>query len=255
MPIIARVRRPASRLDWRFVINQQDGVSMKLDEGVVAAIDSRRSVRAFLPDPVDDATLESIFEHACRAPSGSNIQPWKAYVLTGGIKERLSRAILEVYRDPEADRLHEEEHAYYPKTWASPFIERRRTLGLGLYSLLGLTREDKAGMKAQMGRNFEFFGAPVGIMFTTDRLMERGSWLDYGMFIQNVMLMARAYGLDTCPQAAFNRYHRIIAEQLRLPENETFVCGMSLGYADMSKPENQLASEREPVANVVRFLR
>jgi nitroreductase len=121
--------------------------------------------------------------------------------------------------------------------------------------LLGLTREDKAGMKAQMGRNFEFFGAPVGIMFTTDRLMERGSWLDYGMFIQNVMLMARAYGLDTCPQAAFNRYHRIIAEQLRLPENETFVCGMSLGYADMSKPENQLASEREPVANVVRFLR
>jgi nitroreductase len=110
-------------------------------------------------------------------------------------------------------------------------------------------------MKAQMGRNFEFFGAPVGIMFTTDRNMERGSWLDYGMFIQNVMLMARAFGLDTCPQAAFNRYHRIIAEHLRLPENETVVCGMSIGHADLSKPENQLASEREPVASVVRFLR
>jgi nitroreductase len=235
--------------------NQQDGVSMKVDEGVVAAIDSRRSVRAFLPDPVDDATLESIFGHACRAPSGSNIQPWKVYVLTGDVKDRLSRAILDVYNDPETDRLHEEEYAYYPKTWASPFIERRRVLGLELYSLLGLTRENKAGMKAQMGRNFEFFGAPVGIMFTTDRNMERGSWLDYGMFIQNVMLMARAFGLDTCPQAAFNRYHRIIAEHLRLPENETVVCGMSIGHADLSKPENQLASEREPVASVVRFLR
>ena len=110
-------------------------------------------------------------------------------------------------------------------------------------------------MKAQMGRNFEFFGAPVGIIFTTDRNMERGSWLDYGMFLQNVMLMARAFGLDTSPQAAFNRYHRIIAEQLRLPENERVVCGMSLGFADRSKPENRLASEREPVKSIVRFMR
>jgi nitroreductase len=229
--------------------------SMKADSGVVAAIDSRRSIRAFLPDAIDDATIESIFEHASRAPSGSNIQPWKVYVLTGAVKEELSRAVLRVFNDPEADSLHEEEFAYYPKTWASPFIERRRTLGLELYSLLGLTRDDKEGMKAQMGRNFEFFGAPVGIIFTTDRNMERGSWLDYGMFLQNVMLMARAFGLDTCPQAAFNRYHRIIAEQLRLPENERVVCGMSLGFADRSKPENRLASEREPVKSIVRFMR
>ncbi|GGD77322.1 nitroreductase [Caballeronia grimmiae] len=229
-------------------------LTMNASLSVADAIASRRSIRAFLADPVDRATLEAILGNACRAPSGSNIQPWKVYVLTGDAKEALSRAILAVFNDPDADREHEEEFAYYPRTWTSPFIERRRALGVGLYTLLGITRDDKRGMHAQMGRNFEFFGAPVGIIFTTDRTMERGSWLDYGMFIQNVMLMARSFGLDTCPQAAFNRYHRIIAEQLKLPENETVVCGMSLGYADWSQPENRLASEREPLDNVVRFL-
>jgi len=124
-----------------------------------------------------------------------------------------------------------------------------------LYSLLGITREDKTRMKAQLGRNFEFFGAPVGVIFVTDRSMEQGSWLDYGMFLQSVMLMARAFGMDTCPQAAFNRYHRIIAEHLTLPDNEIVVCGMSIGYADLSQPENALVSRREEVDDFVRFLR
>lgn len=221
---------------------------------VIDAIRSRRSVRAFLPDPVERSTLEAIFESACRAPSGSNIQPWKVHVLTGEVKEALSRAILDVFNDPDTDRLHEEEFAYYPQTWTSPFIDRRRKLGIGLYTLLGITRENKEGMHTQMGRNFTFFGAPVGIIFTTDRTMQRGSWLDCGMFIQNIMLMARAYGLDTCPQAAFNRYHRIIAERLKLPENERVICSMSLGHADWSQPENELRSEREPLEGIVRFL-
>ena len=160
-----------------------------------------------------------------------------------------------MYNDPEADKLHEEEFAYYPRTWTSPFIDRRRELGWSLYSLLGITREDKTRMKAQLGRNFEFFGAPVGVIFVTDRSMEQGSWLDYGMFLQSVMLMARAFGLDTCPQAAFNRYHRIIAEHLALPDNEIVVCGMSIGYADLSQPENMLVSKREEVGGFVRFLR
>ncbi|WP_244817655.1 nitroreductase [Caballeronia sp. Lep1P3] len=227
---------------------------MNTSLSVIDAIATRRSIRAFLPDAVNRETLEAILRHACRAPSGSNIQPWKVHVLTGEAKHALSRAILDVFNDPQADREHEEEFAYYPREWASPFIERRRALGIGLYTLLGLTREDREGMHAQMGRNFQFFGAPVGIIFTTDRTMERGSWLDYGMFIENVMLLARAFGLDTCPQAAFNRYHRIIAKVLALPANETVVCGMSLGYADWSKPENQLESAREPLDNVVRFI-
>ncbi|MDR5740362.1 nitroreductase [Caballeronia sp. LZ016] len=229
-------------------------LTMNPSLSVADAIATRRSIRAFLADPVERATLEAILASACRAPSGSNIQPWKVYVLTGDAKDALSRSILAVFNNPDADREHQEEFAYYPRTWTSPYLERRRALGIGLYTLLGITRDDKPGMHAQMGRNFEFFGAPVGIIFTTDRIMERGSWLDYGMFIQNVMLMARSFGLDTCPQAAFNRYHRIIAEQLQLPENETVVCGMSLGYADWSQAENRLASERESLPNVVRFL-
>lgn len=222
---------------------------------VMQALMSRRSIRAFLPDAVDESTLRLIFDHARRAPSGSNTQPWKAYVLTGEVRDALSRRILAVYNDPDADKLHEEEFAYYPRKWASPFVDRRRELGWSLYSLLGITRDDKARMKAQLGRNFEFFDAPVGVIFVTDRSMEQGSWLDYGMFLQSVMLMARAFGLDTCPQAAFNRYHRIIAEHLALPENEIVVCGMSIGYADLSQPENALVSKREEVDDFVRFLK
>jgi nitroreductase len=221
---------------------------------VMQALMSRRSVRAFLRDAVDETILRQIFDHARRAPSGSNTQPWKAYVLTGEARDALSRKILAVYNDPEADRLHKEEFAYYPLKWTSPFIDRRRELGWSLYSLLGITRDDKTRMKAQLGRNFEFFGAPVGVIFAMDRGMEQGSWLDYGMFLQSVMLMARAFGLDTCPQAAFNRYHRIIAEHLALPGNEIVVCGMSIGYADLSQPENTLVSRREEVDDFVRFL-
>jgi nitroreductase len=136
----------------------------------------------------------------------------------------------------------------------SPYIERRRKVGWDLYALLGLTRENKAGMSAQHGRNYRFFDAPVGMIFTIDRVLERGSWLDYGMFLENIMVAARGRGLDTCPQAAFTQYHRIIAEHLKLPDNEMVVCGMALGWADTSKIENSLVTERETIAGFVRFL-
>jgi len=220
---------------------------------VVEAIETRRSVRAFLPDPIERSVLEAIFSHASRAPSGSNIQPWVAHVLTEETKIALSRKIATILEDPEQNDLHHEEFAYYPKTWKSPFIDRRRALGWGLYSLLGIPREDKLAMRAQHARNFEFFDAPVGIVFTTDRTMEQGSWLDFGMFLQNVMLMARTFDLDTCPQAAFNKYHRLISEHLNLPSDQKMVCAMSLGYADNTKVENTLASERVPVEGFVQF--
>ncbi|MDB5754610.1 MAG: nitrobenzoate reductase, partial [Massilia sp.] len=126
-------------------------------------------------------------------------------------------------------------------------------VGWDLYALLGLTRENKAGMAAQHGRNYCFFDAPVGMIFTIDRVLEQGSWLDYGMFLQNIMVAARGRGLDTCPQAAFTQFHRIIAEQLGLPANETVVCGMALGYADLSKIENTLVTERASLGEFVRF--
>ena len=166
---------------------------------------------------------------------------------------RLSRRILAAFDDPAQDASHVAEYRYYPLQWTSPYLERRRKVGWDLYGLLGIGRGDKARMHAQHARNFEFFGAPVGLIFSIDRALERGSWLDYGMFLQNVMVAARARGLDTCPQAAFAPYHRIIAEALELPANEMVVCGMSLGYADRSAPENLLRTEREPVAQFARF--
>ncbi|MCG2582768.1 nitroreductase [Massilia sp. TS11] len=223
-------------------------------EMVDAAIRSRRSIRAFLPTPVAREDIEGILEVASRAPSGTNIQPWKVYVLTGAARARLCAAISAVHNDPAAAAAHQEEYAYYPRQWVSPFIERRRKVGWDLYTLLGITRENKAGMHAQHGRNYQFFDAPVGLIFTIDRVLEQGSWLDYGMFLENIMIAARGRGLDTCPQAAFTPFHRIIKEQLCLPDNEMLVCGMALGYADPDKIENTLQTEREPLKNFVRFL-
>ncbi len=221
---------------------------------VDGAIASRRSIRAFLPKPVAREDIEAILSVASRAPSGTNIQPWKVTVLTGEPLSRLSEKILVAHDDPDAHAMHKEEYAYYPTKWESPYVDRRRKIGWDLYSLLGIGRSDKDRMHAQHGRNYAFFDAPVGLMFRIDRILELGSWLDYGMFIEAVMVAARGRGLDTCPQAAFNKFHRIIAEHIAMPETETLVCGMSLGYADLTKIENTLTTEREPLANFVRFL-
>lgn len=229
-------------------------LSSPQQEAVDAAIVSRRSIRAFLDKPVDRDDVVRILDVAARAPSGTNTQPWKVHVLTGEARTRLSNAILAANADPETARQHVEEYPYYPREWVAPYIDRRRKVGWDLYSLLGLTRENKAGMAAQHARNYAFFDAPVGLIFTIDRVMEQGSWLDYGMFLQNIMVAARARGLDTCPQAAFTQYHRIIAQQLALPEQEMVVCGMALGWADPDRIENSLVTERAPVDSFARFV-
>ncbi len=220
---------------------------------VDAAITSRRSLRAFLPTPVPRSTIEEILAVASRAPSGTNTQPWKVHVLTGESRQALSNRIVAAYDDPELLAEHREEYAYYPEQWVSPYIDRRRKVGWDLYSLLGIAKTDKARMHDQHARNYRFFDAPVGLIFTIDRLMCQGSWLDYGMFLQNIMVAARGRGLDTCPQAAFTQFHSLIAEQLGLSAGEMVVCGMSLGYADPGAIENQLVTEREPVAGFTRF--
>ncbi len=220
---------------------------------VDAAITSRRSVRAFLPTPVPRATIERILEVASRAPSGTNTQPWKVHVLTGAAKARLSAAIRSAYDDPAERARHTEEYAYYPTEWVAPYIDRRRKVGWDLYGLLGIGKADKARMHEQHGRNYAFFDAPVGLIFTIDRVLQQGSWLDYGMFLQSIMVAARARGLDTCPQAAFTQFHRVIERELGLAPGEMVVCGMSLGHADPAAPENRLVTEREPVARFARF--
>ena len=213
------------------------------------AITTRRSVRAFLPRPVARATVEQILAVASRAPSGTNTQPWRAYALAGKPKERLTRAIAAAYDAGESTR----EFHYYPTKWFEPYLARRRKIGWDLYGLLGIGRAEKERMHAQHRRNYLFFDAPVGLVFTIDRELETGSWLDYGMFLENVMIAARARGLDTCPQAAWMEFPRQIAEVLRLPENEQVVCGMAVGYADPTAIENRLATEREPVTGFTRF--
>lgn len=221
---------------------------------VDAAITSRRSLRAFLPTPVPRETIEDILRVASRAPSGTNTQPWKVYVLTGERLQGLSRQILEAFDDPVQAAAHREEYAYYPTRWQSPYIDRRRKVGWDLYGLLGIGKTDKERMHAQHGRNYRFFDAPVGLMFTIDRIMEKGSWLDYGMFLQSIMVAARGRGLDTCPQAAFTQFHRIIMPAIGASADEMLVCGMSLGHADPAAIENSLVTEREPVSGFARFL-
>src|SRR5688572_9926302 len=224
---------------------------------VDAAITSRRSVRAFLPTPVPRETIEDILAVASRAPSGVNTQPWKVTVLTGDAKQALSRKILAAHDANFAagsTGADVGEYDYYPTEWVPPYIDRRRKIGWDLYGLLGIGKGDKARMHAQHGRNYRFFDAPVGLIFTIDRILRQGSWLDYGMFLQNIMVAARARGLDTCPQAAFIGFYNVIEEHLALPRTEMVVCGMSLGWADESAPENQLVTEREPVSGFTRFL-
>ena len=220
---------------------------------VDAAITTRHSMRAYLQTPVPRTTIERILEVAARAPSGTNTQPWKVHVLTGAAKAELSRKVRAAFDDAAERATHSEEYAYYPTQWVSPYIDRRRKVGWDLYGLLGIGKTDKARMHEQHGRNYDFFGAPVGLIFTIDRIMQQGSWLDYGMFLQNIMVAARARGLDTCPQAAFTQFHRIIERQLGLGADEMVVCGMSLGFADPAAIENTLVTEREPVEGFTRF--
>jgi len=231
-----------------------DIVTQDAIAAVDRAITSRRSIRAFLDRPVPRATVMDILRVASRAPSGTNTQPWRVYVLTGEPLRALSRDVLAAFDDPAQRGQHQQEYAYYPTQWQSPFVERRRKVGWDLYGLLGLERTDKAGMHRQHGRNFLFFDAPVGLIFTIDRVMQQGSWLDYGMFLQSIMVAARGRGLDTCPQAAFTAYHRVIRQHLNWPDNEMLVCGMALGHADPDAIENTLITEREPVDSFTTFV-
>jgi nitroreductase len=233
-------------------------MNLPVDPAITAAVDAaittRRSIRAFLPTPVPRETIAQILTVAARAPSGTNTQPWKVHVLTGAACDRMVQRLHAVHDNPAERAELSEDYAYYPTEWQSPYIERRRKVGWDLYGLLGIGKADKTRMHAQHGRNYTFFDAPVGLMFSIDRVLQQGSWLDYGMFLQNIMVAARGRGLDTCPQAAFTPFHRVISDELALPPNEMVVCGMSLGWADPDAVENTLVTEREPVAGFARFL-
>ncbi len=194
--------------------------------------------------------IRQILVVAARAPSATNTQPWQVHVVSGAARDRVCGAILaacDAGPEPEA------EYAYYPQTWASPYIERRRQVGWALYELLGIQKGDRAGAAAWRRANYDFFGAPVGLFFTLDRGLALGSWLDLGMFMQNVMIAARGCGLETCPQAAFKSWHAIIRAELGIPAEQMVLCGMAMGHPDLSAPANRLVAPREAVDGFSRF--
>ncbi|MDR2112736.1 MAG: nitroreductase [Candidatus Accumulibacter sp.] len=213
-------------------------------------IHARRSIRRFLPTPVAAGAVRELLDLAARAPSGANVQPWRVYALAGSDKEALSRAITEKYLASGVEGM---EIDYYPKQWIEPWLSRRRKVGADLYALLGIAKGDKEKAARQWLRNYRFFDAPVGLIFTVDRVFGPGMLLDYGMFLENLMLAARARGLDTCPQLAFTDFQNTIRQTLGLPENERIVCGMALGHADPEAPENQLYTERVPAETFADF--
>jgi nitroreductase len=215
---------------------------------VDAAILSRFSARAYLNKAVEKNVLEEVLQVASRAPSGTNTQPWNVYVLQGSAKDKLVNEVCSVHNamaaNPALAAEYVEAYDYYPSQWVSPFIDRRRECGFGLYGVLGIAKGDKEKMHLQSQQNYRFFDAPVGLIFTIDKIMGRGSLLDYGMFLQNLMLAARARGLHTCPQAAWNNFEKIIFKHIGAGENEMIVCGMSLGYADESAQVNTFKTTR-----------
>ncbi len=225
---------------------------------VETAIRSRASVRAFLDRPVPREILEELLGLASQAPSGVNTQPWRVYVLQGERRAELVRKVCEAHdalqKDPSLAPQFREEYDYYPGEWFSPYLDRRRENGWGLYATLGIAKGDKEKMHRQQQRNYCFFDAPVGLMFTIDRRLGRGSLLDYGMFLQTLMIAARAKGLDTCPQAAWNSFASIVKPFIGASEGEMLVCGMSLGYADDASTVNSFRTTRAPVDTVTTWL-
>jgi nitroreductase len=225
---------------------------------VDAAIISRMSVRAFTPQLVDKLLLLHLLEVASRAPSGTNTQPWKVYVVQGDSRDALVQQVCAAHdavrADPSLAAQYVEEYDYYPQKWVSPYIDRRRENGWGLYGLLGIGKGDKDQMHAQHQRNYRFFDAPVGLMFTMDRVMGRGSLVDYGMFLQSIMVAARGHGLSTCPQAAWNGFAKIILPHIGAGPDEMLVCGMALGYADEAATVNSFHTPRVAVQDFTTWL-
>ena len=218
---------------------------------VLDAVATRYSCRAFLPTPVPEATVRDILTRAARAPSGGNVQPWRVDALAG---DKLEALKARVRARPELlPRGEGAEYDIYPRDLKEPYEIRRRQVGAALYQSIGVRREDRAGRYRQYARNFEFFGAPVGLLLSIDRSMGPPQWSDLGGYIQTVMLLARGYGLHTCGQEAWTHWHKTVYSLLDLPPNYILFCGLALGHADPDAAVNQWRAPREPLDAFASF--
>lgn len=212
---------------------------------VTDALASRMSCRAFLPTPVPESTVRAILDAARQSPSGGNLQPWRVYAIAGAPLAEFVALVRS--RLPTHPRGEGAEYEIYPTGLWEPYRSRRFKCGEDLYATIGVARDDKPGRLRQFARNFEFFGAPVGLFFCIDRRMGPPQWSDVGMYMQSVMLLARAHGLHTCAQEAWSAWHRSVGEFLGLPPELMLFCGMALGYRDESAPINRLRTDRAPL--------
>ncbi len=218
---------------------------------VLEAIEQRLSCRAFLDKPVPKELVHRVFEAARWAASGVNHQPWQAIVLDKASMDAIGDAFIDARENQVAENP---DYDYYPTEWVEPYKARRKACGAALYGALEIDYQDKAARKAQWYKNYRFFGAPVGIVFCIDDHLCKGSWMDFGIFLQSVMLAARGLGLETCPQAALSEYPDLIRKQLKLDDSKLIVCGMAMGYGDMNNPVNQYRTQREPVDEFVTWV-
>ncbi len=219
---------------------------------VFTAARTRRSIRAYKTDPVPPQTLRDIVELGRHAPSGSNIQPWRVHVLTGATLRRVGSAIQSAFLNDEPG--HRRDYDYYTDPVFEPYLGRRRECGWGLYGTLGIARGDREKSKAYRAGNYIFFGAPAGLIFTIERKLEKGSWLDYGMFLQTLMLAARARGLHTCPEASIADYPDVVRRELDLSRDWVVICGMAMGYADGAAVVNTFQPSRIAIDEYAAFL-
>ena len=217
-------------------------------------IKTRRSCRAFLPDTIPESVIREILDTARWAPSGSNTQPWKVRAVSGKLLESLRKDLAGTDDTPEEAAKHKPEYAYYPAEWRSPYIERRRKVGIQLYQALGIPKGEKELMHKQHNRNFKFFDAPSCLVFTIDKDLNQGSWLDYGFFLQNILMAAAARGLGTCVQVGPNRYHKIFRKHLNIPDTEMMVCCIILGKAVKGDLSASFIPDREDVDAFTTFM-
>ncbi len=217
---------------------------------VTEALKQRKSVRAFLNKAVDKGKIKTILEAASHAPSGVNTQPWQVAVVMGAKKQALQQQIETAFRSGDKGKA---DYLYYPEKWIEPYKSRRKACGLQLYSTLGITREDKQRQLDQWAANYRAFDAPVMLLFFMDGAMQKGAFMDYGMFLQSVMLTTVEQGLASCPLASLSHYPHIIKPVLDYPDDSLLVCGMALGYEDKDAIVNSYRTPRVEVSDFTRY--
>ena len=217
---------------------------------VKTALETRKSVRAFLDKAVPTELINTVLEQAKNAPSGVNTQPWKVAVITGETKQTLQEKMEQTFRSGTKGEM---DYQYYPLDWQGVYKDRRKACGLLMYSTLEIAREDRERQMDQWAANYRAFDAPVMLLFFMDKVMETGSYLDYGMFLQSVMLSATEHGLGTCPQAALAEYPQIAREVLGYDDDQVLLCGMAMGYEDTEHLINSYRTDREALDNLVRY--